>query len=269
MAGAFRRSGVRAEALDGTTPDDERRAILRRLHTGETMVVANCAVLTEGFDEPSVDCVIIARPTKSKPLYIQMIGRGTRIYPGKDDLLVLDVVGASTRHSIMTASEIFDLDLSNRTVKQAAAVKEREDGLASGEYVYNQNGDLIAVPVNLFRTRPMNWQQTNQGAWVLALGNGLLRLTPASGDRWAVERVTRNDTTTLWESLPLDYAMGAAEDYARKEGAGVLLDPAARWRNEPASPKQINWLRWKRLPVRPGLTKGEASDIMISVNGDR
>jgi len=57
-------------------------------------VVANCAVLTEGFDEPSVDCVIVARPTRSKTLYVQMIGRGTRLYPGKDDCLILDLVGA-------------------------------------------------------------------------------------------------------------------------------------------------------------------------------
>jgi ATP-dependent helicase IRC3 len=83
VAEAFWNAGVAADALDGTMPLDERRGILNRLHTGETKVVANCAVLTEGFDEPSIDCIIIARPTKSKPLYIQMVGRGTRLYPGK------------------------------------------------------------------------------------------------------------------------------------------------------------------------------------------
>src|SRR6266511_3997838 len=62
MAEAFRKRGVAAEAVDGSLPLDERRAILARLRTGETKVVANCAVLTEGFDEPSVDCVIVARP---------------------------------------------------------------------------------------------------------------------------------------------------------------------------------------------------------------
>jgi ATP-dependent helicase IRC3 len=75
MADAFRSVGVRAEALDSSTPEEERRAMLRRLRTGETQAIANCAVLTEGFDEPSVDCVVIARPTKSRPLYIQMVGR--------------------------------------------------------------------------------------------------------------------------------------------------------------------------------------------------
>jgi ATP-dependent helicase IRC3 len=71
MADTFRSAGISAEALDGTPPLATRRAILQRLHTGATRVVANCAVLTEGFDEPSVDCIIVARPTQSAPLYQQ------------------------------------------------------------------------------------------------------------------------------------------------------------------------------------------------------
>ena len=107
MADTFRTAGIPAEALDGTTPLATRRAILQRLHTGETRVVANCAVLTEGFDEPSVDCIIVARPTQSALLYQQMLGRGTRTYPGKTDCLLLDVVGVSTRHTLYTAATLF------------------------------------------------------------------------------------------------------------------------------------------------------------------
>ena len=110
MADTFRTAGIAAEALDGTTPLATRRAILQRLHTGATRVVANCAVLTEGFDEPSVDCIIVARPTQSALLYQQMLGRGTRTYPGKTDCLVLDVVGVSTRHTLHTAATLFGCD---------------------------------------------------------------------------------------------------------------------------------------------------------------
>ena len=123
MADAFQDVGIGAEALDGTTPIDERRAILGRFQTGETIVLSNCAVLTEGFDEPSVSCV--ARPTRSKTLYIQQIGRGTRTYPGKADLLVIDVVGASSRHTTMSAENLFDLDLKKATVREAVEAKER------------------------------------------------------------------------------------------------------------------------------------------------
>ena len=82
MVAAFNAAGIASEALDGATPLAARRDIRRRLHTGATRVVANCAVLTEGFDEPSVDCLIMARPTHSQPFYQQMLGRGTRPYPG-------------------------------------------------------------------------------------------------------------------------------------------------------------------------------------------
>ena len=107
MADTFCAAGITAEALDATTPLATRRAILQRLHTGATRVVANCAVLTEGFDEPSVDCIIVARPTQSLPLYQQMLGRGTRTYPGKMDCLLLDVVGVSTQHTLHTAATLF------------------------------------------------------------------------------------------------------------------------------------------------------------------
>ena len=66
VALAFRMAGVPAAAIDGSTPLDERRATLGRFHRGELTVLANCAVLTEGFDEPAVSCVVVARPTRSR-----------------------------------------------------------------------------------------------------------------------------------------------------------------------------------------------------------
>jgi superfamily II DNA or RNA helicase len=82
MAATFRTAGIPAEALDGTTPVPTRRAILQRLHSGATRVVANCAVLTEGFDEPSVDCIIVARPTQSALLYQECPALSTDAGPG-------------------------------------------------------------------------------------------------------------------------------------------------------------------------------------------
>lgn len=74
----FREAGVAAEHLDGQTPKEERDAILSRLSHGTTRVVSNVGVLTEGWDEPKVKCVVLARPTKSLALYLQCVGRGLR-----------------------------------------------------------------------------------------------------------------------------------------------------------------------------------------------
>lgn len=72
-----------AEHIDGSTPSDERAAIWARLKSGETKIVANCQLATEGFNEPRVACVSLARPTQSLALYLQMTGRPLRPYPGK------------------------------------------------------------------------------------------------------------------------------------------------------------------------------------------
>jgi ATP-dependent helicase IRC3 len=231
-------------------------------------VVCNCAVLVEGFDEPSIDCIIVARPTKSKPLYIQMVGRGTRIYPGKADLLILDVVGVTSRHSIITVQEIFKLDLTKKSVKEATEEREERERVCAEEAAARVDGRLVAHNVELFRVRPLNWVQTRAGTWVLSLGNGFVRLSPAAGDRWDVHCLeTGGQATLLRAGLPLGYAQGVAEDFARERGAGGLLNPHARWRGEPATAKQIGWLKWKGWPVLGGLTKGEASDLITAMKG--
>jgi superfamily II DNA or RNA helicase len=86
----FRRAGVLAEHLDGSTPTDERDRILAQLAAGQIDVVTNAMVLTEGWDSPSVSCLVLARPTKSLGLYRQMVGRVLRPAPGKTDALILD-----------------------------------------------------------------------------------------------------------------------------------------------------------------------------------
>jgi DNA repair protein RadD len=96
----FVRAGARAEHLDGETSQGERDAILARLRSGETQVVSNCMVLTEGFDCPDIGCIILARPTKQMGLFRQMIGRGLRPAPGKTDVVILDHSGAVFRHGL-------------------------------------------------------------------------------------------------------------------------------------------------------------------------
>jgi superfamily II DNA or RNA helicase len=89
-ASDFNSAGVRAEHLDANSTDAERKEVIARLKSGETKVVTNCGILTTGVDIPCVGVIILARPTASYNLYIQMVGRGTRPYEGKKDFIVLD-----------------------------------------------------------------------------------------------------------------------------------------------------------------------------------
>jgi superfamily II DNA or RNA helicase len=119
-----------AIALDGTASDVERRAITSLFRQGAFQYLVNCALFTEGFDEPSIECVALARPTLSRGLYTQMLGRGTRLSPGKADCLVLDFVGNSSRHTLigpadalagreLTAEERAQIDKQLGSTKQA------------------------------------------------------------------------------------------------------------------------------------------------------
>jgi DNA repair protein RadD len=92
------KSGVKAEHVDANTPQADRDAILARLASGETEVVSNCMILTEGFDLPDIGCIVLARPTRSLGLYRQMVGRGLRPAEGKNDVIILDHSGGVHRH---------------------------------------------------------------------------------------------------------------------------------------------------------------------------
>lgn len=91
-------AGLRAEHVDGYS--EERADILRRFAAWKFQVLCNAMLLTEGFDDPGIECVVVLRATKSRPLYAQMIGRGTRVDDLKDDLLLLDFLWMHERHSI-------------------------------------------------------------------------------------------------------------------------------------------------------------------------
>lgn len=84
--------GYRAAHVDGKTPKDERRHVIEAFRRGEIEIVSNMEVLTEGFDAPNASAILLARPTRSLPLFTQIIGRGLRKSPGKEYCLVVNMV---------------------------------------------------------------------------------------------------------------------------------------------------------------------------------
>lgn len=122
LARALNAVGVPAGIVHGAMPSDQREAALRDFREGRTQVLTNVAVLTEGFDDPGVSCVAMARPTRSPGLYAQCVGRGTRLAEGKRDCLVLDFVDLSDL-SLCTLPSLFgcprDLDLRGGDAQEA------------------------------------------------------------------------------------------------------------------------------------------------------
>ena len=102
---AFRAVGIKADWISGNDP--LRSEKLARFANGEIQVLANCQILTEGYDDPSVDAILLCRPTKSRSLYCQMLGRGLRLFPGKENCRILDFVDVAGKHSLMSAWKFF------------------------------------------------------------------------------------------------------------------------------------------------------------------
>jgi DNA repair protein RadD len=106
----FGRAGVVAENIHAGTPPAERASILRRFVAGQTEVITNAMIFVEGFDCPVIGAVVLARPTRSMSLYLQMTGRGLRRAPGKRDCILIDHAGAIHRHGLPDDPIIWTLE---------------------------------------------------------------------------------------------------------------------------------------------------------------
>lgn len=115
-----------ARAVSGKTADEERATIASDLSSRRVQLVMNCNLLTEGWDCPEVACIAIARPTKSRSLFTQMVGRGTRTASGKVNCLVLDFAGLTRRHKLVCSVDI--LAGAGLSEEERDEVNERMDG---------------------------------------------------------------------------------------------------------------------------------------------
>ena len=114
------RHGFKAAEVNGNS--DDRKEVLEAFEAGEYNVLCNSMLLTEGWDCPSVDCVVVLRPTKVRSLYCQMVGRGTRLAPGKDHLLLLDFLWNTERHELCHPAALIceDAEVAKKMTDNAA-----------------------------------------------------------------------------------------------------------------------------------------------------
>ncbi len=109
-------------ALDGTSDKEDRRRGLASYKAGSVQFLVNCGLFTEGFDAPHTSCIAVARPTKSRALYVQMVGRGFRLAPNKNDALILDFTCNSGMHKLVTTLDVLDGDYSDEVKARAQSI---------------------------------------------------------------------------------------------------------------------------------------------------
>lgn len=106
----FRAEGINAEHVDGESPSDERDTAIKRFREGNIQILSNVDLFGEGFDVPSVEAIILLRPTQSLGLYLQTVGRGLRVFQGKLGCIILDHVGNCERHGLPDEERNWSLD---------------------------------------------------------------------------------------------------------------------------------------------------------------
>lgn len=263
----LRALGVRAAAVSGETPTETRRNILKKLKTGELECVVNCMVLTEGFDEPSVDAVILARPTQSKPLMIQCVGRALRLFPNKTDALVIDMVGASKRNTLVQAAVLFGL----RRDEMAEPKKNSGelDPFTDPEEYWRARFSAQISGVKGAPRSKLRWIASGDGGWLLPSGEyGTVCMRPV-GDEWMVQTVGargENVNQKLSDApVTLETAQAIAEDFVRRVNAVTVARVNAGWRNGGASEAQVKILARAGIKNAEQMTKGTASDLVTQI----
>lgn len=272
VAVEFNDAGIAAGFVHGGTPLDERRATLRAYSEGRITVLANCAVLTEGYDEPRTDCIVMARATKSRALYTQCVGRGTRRHPEKTDCLVLDVVGATAEHSLVTIPSLFGIEQTHRGLGDGTVVLT--EAFDAWEKAQVAAGRLRAEDVELFHKlrSTMAWVRTHHDGeprrYVLGLGKEqgaivIVETVPGDEHGWSVQHQHPDGNRTLLRDSTLELCQGTGEDLARRLGVARIADANAGWRRRPPTARQLEAAQKWRLPHRGDYrTAGELADAL-------
>jgi len=270
----------------GETIDEEREQILKDFKSGEVQVIINVGVLTEGFDEPSIEAIILARPTRSSLLYTQIVGRGTRLNDNKLNCMIIDVADATKGKKPVSLPTLLglppDFDLQGQSFTEVAKEFEKLKEFCPGMATHVLNPDDIKnsyKEINLFMPPPPNpavieyskfvWAEIGVNNFQLnlssidsmqiyydALGRWVSQIKQRSGDKYLY--------TPIGHAATLRTVFARTDEWIRKNRPTTLslIDADAMWRKDPPTDKQIKMLRRIGVPITTEITKGMASQII-------
>jgi ATP-dependent helicase IRC3 len=277
---------VPTEVLLGSTSEEDRKSILSRFKTGETKVLINVGVLTEGFDEPSVESIILARPTRSSLLYTQIVGRGTRLYEGKEHCVVIDIADMTKGKKPLGLPTLLglpaDFDLQGQDLIDVAEEYKKLEQYCPGEAVRVLNPQDIELSykrIDLFMPPPPNeivlqyssfvWAEVGDNDFHLGINNGeSLRIYVDALGRWTVDLIQRNAsqsrTTLLGHTEDMREAFVRSDRWVSNNRSNSLnlIDNNAHWRADAPTDKQVKFLKRIGIAVTADMTKGTASQII-------
>jgi superfamily II DNA or RNA helicase len=255
---AFNSVGISSKLVSGDTQREDRKQILEEYQAGQIKVLCNCQVLTEGFDAPSTECIIVARPTKSKGLYQQMLGRGLRLWPNKKECIVLDF--CDKNHSICNvATLLLDYD-------DGQARKDREKKEQFKNIPKNLNPKLKTALINYDPLgQNFYWEKDGQTYFMEGLDGVQLEVKPAGNNLYKVVYFNSFESFDETPKLSFEYAFAAAEDLAKEYKKFILKDKSAPWRDKQISEDQKKvFIKGRYKSGINELTRGQAATLIGS-----
>lgn len=287
LAEAFRVAGFTAAAADGTTDKQIRRQLLADFRAGKFQILVNCGLWTEGLDVPEIACIHLARPTKSDGLYIQMVGRGLRPVPGKEDCLILDYFPADARNVAMLG-DILGCPIPRDELLGQFNKKDEPGALQVGftfdgddfegaEGAAGVNFQIVAKELHYLEASLWTWHRRG-GLLTLGCGRGSdgreRILAIKDGQLWGIWRDGQQQGDGAWKStglwvarpLPADDPFVEGERLAAKHATQELVSKGRSWHKLPISEGQERFLGslardMKRAEIR-NLDRGQAAGLI-------
>lgn len=293
----FLEEGIKANYVVGTTPKEERAQLLADFAAKKINVMVNAMVLTEGYDNETIEVILMGRPTQSGILFQQMVGRGTRIHPDKECLTVVDFVDNTYKQNLQTSSSLLGysgaLDFKGRDIMD---VKEEVDKLLelapnadlakidiekikyAIEEVDLMSGIKVPEEIGIFTT--FGWHRFGEDQYRLSLGNDHhITVIKNITDQYEVtdehfDKVTKKQQNTLiGKSSTLESGIKGADYYVNKKFPEqiILIKQNATWHKAAPSDSQKQLLMKLRVPelILSQLNKGEASRLITNLLNNR
>lgn len=278
IADALTASDYPAVAVTGGTSYEDRKPFYDAYRGGFTRALVTVMVMTEGADFPMCDAVVLARPTRSRNLYSQMIGRALRLYEDKTDALVLDLAGSTRTMRLVNLTQL-DAGADMRVVDEDGTIREAEEGEFADEAPakFKRQGPADLVTIDLLGESDTLWLETPKGVPFISLNGGeVVFLWPTDGRRdgttWAVGFINTKTgkggwaaETGRWTSdAPVYTLVSEAVDRAETwivETGKMLPAREASWRrNQPPSEAQTRLARRLGIVGHDEMTKARLSD---------
>ncbi len=256
--------GLNAEEVNGESEDRER--ILSSFENGAIDILCNSMLLTEGWDCPSVDCIVVLRPTKVRSLYQQMVGRGMRLCDGKENLLLLDFLWLSEKHDLCKPSSLFSPDKKiSEKVERAIASGNPTDLMEAEEQaekdVVAEREAALAQQLKLLRTRKKRLVDPLQFAVSLD-DESLMSYVPTFA--WEMGPATEKQIQFL-ENCGID-----AETVMNKGHASMIIGRIrGRMDRGLSTPKQINCLERYGFTRVGTWTSVQATSMISRISSNR